>query len=618
LNDLYVRFFRMAERRIVEKTGEGIVCFISNYSWLDGLSFTGMRERYLEVFDKIWIDCLNGDKYKTGKLTPDGKPDPSIFSTEHNREGIQVGTAMSLMARRKPTGSAHTLLFKNFWGTSKREELLHSLLEDTSTRYETLAPRIGVGLPFVPASFAEAYLLWPSLPELFPFSSPGVTTSLDDFVIDCDRSSLEARIAMYFDESVSDEEIRRIAPSALAKTHRFDSVVTRRRLMARGFLRENIVRYAYRPLDLRWLYWEPETDLIERKRLEFLPNVVSGNLWLEGRQRTPNDSFDRGYVTRVLSDNFGNGLSNFFPLMKPRGQTGSLFHSASEREGGLATYNLSEHAAHYISSIGNRPEDLFLLAVGMLRAPLFAADNDGALRRDWPRIPLPDSKELLLASAELGRKVADLLDPETEVDGVTSGSLRPELRVIGVASRVGGGNLNEGTGDLAVTAGWGHAGQGGVTMPGKGKAITRPWTSEELAAIGQGAEALGLSAEEALAQLGDQAVDVYLNDVAYWRGVPSGVWSYTVGGYQVMKTAESMASSRRIGLVSSPYISKPRNGKGPSADPRFSSSRVPLMARGPGKASSSLLLASRPRPGSTPSAPPPSASFSSTAPSWRS
>jgi hypothetical protein len=54
-------------------------------------------------------------------------------------------------------------------------------------------------------------------------------------------------------------------------------------------------------------------------------------------------------------------------------------------------------------------------------------------------------------------------------------------------------------------------------------------------AIGQGAEALGLSADQALAQLGEQAVDVYLNDVAYWRCVPSGVWSYTIGGYQVMK-----------------------------------------------------------------------------------
>ena len=57
LNDLYVRFFRMAERRIAEKTGQGVVCFISNYSWLDGLSFTGMREHYLEAFDAIRIDC---------------------------------------------------------------------------------------------------------------------------------------------------------------------------------------------------------------------------------------------------------------------------------------------------------------------------------------------------------------------------------------------------------------------------------------------------------------------------------------------------------------------------------------------------------------------------------
>jgi predicted helicase len=81
LNDLYVRFFRMAERRIAEQTGRGVVCFISNYSWLDGLSFTGMRERYLDAFDTITIDSLNGDKYKTGKVTPDGQPDPSVFST---------------------------------------------------------------------------------------------------------------------------------------------------------------------------------------------------------------------------------------------------------------------------------------------------------------------------------------------------------------------------------------------------------------------------------------------------------------------------------------------------------------------------------------------------------
>jgi len=99
------------------------VCFISNYSWLDGLSFTGMRERYLQVFDRIWIDCLNGDKYKTGKLTPDGDPDPSVFSTEWSREGIQVGTAIGLLVRRLKSSGCEDVWFRHLWGAAKREEL---------------------------------------------------------------------------------------------------------------------------------------------------------------------------------------------------------------------------------------------------------------------------------------------------------------------------------------------------------------------------------------------------------------------------------------------------------------------------------------------------------------
>ena len=107
--------------------GQRVICFISNYSWLDGLSFTGMRQSYLEKFDRIWIDCLNGDKYKTGKLTPEGEPDPSVFSTEWNREGIQVGTAIGLMARKQSHAAADLIQFKTFWGKTKRQELIESL-----------------------------------------------------------------------------------------------------------------------------------------------------------------------------------------------------------------------------------------------------------------------------------------------------------------------------------------------------------------------------------------------------------------------------------------------------------------------------------------------------------
>ena len=99
LDDLYVRFFRIAERRVAEGTGRGVVSYISNSSWLFLPSFVVMRERLLREFDALWVDNLNGDSRETGKLTPDGLPDPSAFSTEANREGIRVGTAIVTLVR---------------------------------------------------------------------------------------------------------------------------------------------------------------------------------------------------------------------------------------------------------------------------------------------------------------------------------------------------------------------------------------------------------------------------------------------------------------------------------------------------------------------------------------
>ena len=99
LDDLYIRFFRIAERRIADHTKKGVIAFISPYRWLSTKSYVVMRQRIVERFDKIWIDNLNGDSRDTGKLTPDGAPDPSVFSTRHNREGIRVGTAITLLVR---------------------------------------------------------------------------------------------------------------------------------------------------------------------------------------------------------------------------------------------------------------------------------------------------------------------------------------------------------------------------------------------------------------------------------------------------------------------------------------------------------------------------------------
>lgn len=139
---------------------------------------------------------------------------------------------------------------------------------------------------------------------------------------------------------------------------------------------------------------------------------------------------------------------------------------------------------------------------------------------------------MLRASAALGARLADLLDPDRAVPGVTSGPAEPPFGVLGAVSRIGTGQL--GADDLALTEGWGHRGKGGV-MPGRGRITEREtWTAGEAGAIARAAAARGESAETLLRRLGPP-VDVWLNDVAYWRGVPRSVWDFTIGGYQVFK-----------------------------------------------------------------------------------
>ena len=248
----------MAERRIVDKTGCGVVCFISNYSWMDGLSYTGMRERYLEAFDAIRIDCLNGDKYKTGKTAPDGGPDPSIFSTPEDPVGIQVGTAIATMVRKSDHAPVSEIGFRHLWGQSKRDTLTKTDHAPPLTLYDPVEPTLGLGLPFAPTAVSPGWFAWPELPELFPARFHGVLTNRDALLVDTDLDRLKSRITSYFDASLSYEGIARHYPNAMKDTAQGSARATRDVLLARGGPAESgFVRFTYRPFDNRWLYWEP-------------------------------------------------------------------------------------------------------------------------------------------------------------------------------------------------------------------------------------------------------------------------------------------------------------------------------------------------------------------------
>ena len=386
LNDLYVRFFRMAERRIVEHTGQGLICFISNYSWLEGLSHTGMRERYLEAFDAIRIDCLNGDKYRTGKIAPDGSPDPSIFSTEGDPVGIQVGTAISTLVRKTDPAPTGEVSFRHLWGQAKCEELLETAEAEPGTLYESVKPVLPLGLPFVQTAVSEDWFDWPALPDLFPVSFPGVKTSRDRFLVDTDLDRLKARLADYFDAALNHEEIARRYPGVMKTTARFDARAVRDALLTRGGPNKaGFVRFAYRPFDNRWLYWEAETKLLDEKRADYKPHVFEGNLWLSAAQHLrksaeePQACFTKHIGSLHLIE---RGASMFPAYLREEGDLGN---------GGQAGHrpNLSPAAQRYLKHLGATVEDLFYYVLTILHDPAYRKANAGALKMEWPRIPLP-------------------------------------------------------------------------------------------------------------------------------------------------------------------------------------------------------------------------------------
>ena len=240
LNDPYVRFFRMAERRIAEKTGKGVVCFISNYSWLDGLSFTGMRERYPEVFDTIRIDNLHGDRM-ISEYAPDGRTSETVFALRGQSPGIRIGTSITLLIRNRATAEGSEsarICYRDFHqarAEERRQALLDSLDADSKDDgYSPLAPDRRLGLPFKPMTVSEEWFDWPALPDLFPVSFSGVKTSRDGFLVDTDLDRLRTRVGDYFDPVQSHEEIARRYPSVMKSTARFNASAVRDALLRRG------------------------------------------------------------------------------------------------------------------------------------------------------------------------------------------------------------------------------------------------------------------------------------------------------------------------------------------------------------------------------------------------
>ena len=330
----------------------------------------------------------------------------------------------------------------------------------------------------------------------------------------------------YFSPDLTHGEVARRHPLAMQVAPRFDPGTVRDVLLARGGpVETGFIRYAYRPFDTRWLYWEADTKLLDEKRADYKEHVFAGNLWLSSshRIRKGETEAQTAFTHEIASYHLIERVANWFPAWLRATDVDPDRDEFGRRP------NVSDKAKRYLERVGADVEDLFHHVLAVLHDPAYRKANAGALRMEWPRIPVPGWPEggngaaaELAAAAAQGRELAQLLDSDTPVPGVTEGALRPEIAAIAVPSTVDGRNM---TGDdFALTAGWGHFGQGGAVMPGQGRVVERPYASEERAALGA-----------ALPALGETTFDIHLNDRAYWRNVPAAVWNYKLGGYQVLK-----------------------------------------------------------------------------------
>ena len=328
---------------------------------------------------------------------------------------------------------------------------------------------------------------WPALPDLFPVAFSGVKTARDAFLVDIDLERLRERISDYFNTDKRHEEVSDRYPVAMRPTPGFDPCSVRETLTARGGPAESsFIRYAYRPFNDRWLYWEAETKLLDRKRADYIPHLFEGNLWLSSSRRIrKGETEPQTAITRhIASYHLLERVANWFPAW--------LRENGLSIDGdGARRPNLSPAARTYVHNLGMDVEYLFHHVLAVLHDPAYREANAGGLRMGWPRIPLPGwpdglgsgARDQLASSAEHGRDLAALLDADTPVPGVTVGPIRTELAIIAVPSTSRGGYM---TGeDFVLSAGWGHFGQARAIMPGTGRPVERTYTTHERDLLGR-------------------------------------------------------------------------------------------------------------------------------------
>ena len=415
LDDDFIKFIKFAQWRI-EKTGYGILAFISNNAYLDGLTHRRMRESLMQTFDDIYILDLHGNSNKK-EHCPDGSKDENVFD-------IRQGVAIGIFVKKKAGATKAIVRHSDLWGLreAKYKRLLATDVSNVAWAQLNDIERsscLGTFRFFTPKAFdnIDEYCEGWSVKDIFQISANAIKTDRDDLFYDYGAEPLEKRMRVFYSEEG-------LAPAFRDQYRVEDSssyaLLSRRR--STSFDVNAIFQCLYRPYDVRYLYYAP--GLTSRPAWEVMQHMVGeSNLGLITTRQT-SDSWDC-LVTDLLCGHkscAAYDINSLFPLyVRSDPADKNLFEDPTSD--GVRRPNLTpDFIAHILNQLGIAyapdgktdgkrifgPKQVFDYMYAVFHSPTYRSRYEEFLKIDFPRLPLTSNVALFRQLCALGLELVAL------------------------------------------------------------------------------------------------------------------------------------------------------------------------------------------------------------------
>lgn len=393
LNDDYVKFLALGDD-FLDRTGLGVLCFITNHSYLDNPTLRGVRWRFVDRSRKIFLIDLHGNMTKKEKA-PGGANDENVFQI---KQGVAI--ALFVAPRSEPCEIVHM----DLWGSRREKEQFLQTNRIDALRWSPLHPTREQYL-FVPQDdqLRNEFDRFFSLSTIMAVNGAGYISARDNLVLDFDLAVLRDRITAFQRSPLNDKEI--LSHFGVDQKKGWN-VATARAALNQANISDKIISTYYRPFDWRRIFFD--SSLVWGRSWPTHKHLASRghNIALVATRLTK-DQWDVAVVNAVASHKCVSAYDtgNLFPLWLavPDDQSylpnlAPVFVFALRDSIGFdeSAWRPNNHSAPL------HAENIFHYMYAVLHSQEYRRRYADFLRIDFPRIPVPGSSTLFDALSDLG------------------------------------------------------------------------------------------------------------------------------------------------------------------------------------------------------------------------